>query len=557
MTEFGLNSLIITDPSEDSFQLALDITINNKAKVSGELEPMAAELMTKASSNVLSSLKKKSFALLRRTPVVYVHLQKLDMPSIRFSDDKKARIVKAQETYVTKPSEWGDLLAKVFNRQDDVAIEFDGTGKFKKGTMKMQMHIKKSIALLEYKDFVPKKTGGIVDWRLMYNETTMQTRLSGLSQFMNPANVTMYLVCLESPKLEHVLWILTSPKGDCIFDFVHRGVIIGQVTGLDYYLYPGLNTGVNFTVELNNEVFEADDNLNGSFLSTLMLWDPLWDGEKSQDFLFQVIGKSASINGTEIPWLSKAVQGIKDLVYVLSNSENGTTDISKAVSDVKLTAMQIQFSDLQAHDNFLNTSMTGGSLSLKVRYPVAANEFPMDMMYTTHEMNFLSEESAAIYAKIEVAESDRTTSWSGSKKVQIGSSYRIMTEKALTVDLTGARLTIFDSEIFADKLLRPLMNNAVTRVVIQGKVFMRVDTPLGRATLEPILYAKGIGISGMSIIEDSKTTLELTNVALTGGYQKRADKHPYLEMAYDLHVRNNGDAILGVSLTQCHAVNIT
>ena len=278
-----------------------------------------------------------------------------------------------------------------------------------------------------------------------------------------------------------------------------------------------------------------------------MLWDPLWDGEKSQNFVFHVIGKSASINGTEIPWLSKAVQGITDTVYVLSNSENGTTDISKVVSDVRPTAMQIQFSDLEAHDNFLNTSMTGGSLSLKVRYPVAPNEFPMDMMYTTHEMSFISEESATIYAKIEVTESDRTTSWSGSKKVQVGSSYQIMTEKALTVDLTGAVLTIFDSVAFAEKLLRPLMNNAVTRVVVQGKVFMRVDTPLGRATLEPILYAKGIGISGMSIIQDPKTTLELKNVAVTGGYKKTADKLPYLEMAYDLHVRNNGDAVLGVS----------
>lgn len=326
---------------------------------------------------------------------------------------------------------------------------------------------------------------------------------------------------------------------------------------LDYHLYPGLNTGVNFSIELNKELPDADDNLNGSFLSTLMLWDPLWDGEKSHDFLFQVIGKSATINGTEIPWLSKAVQGIRDTVYVLSNSENGTTDISKAVYDVRPSAMKIQFSDLENYDNFLNTTMTGGSLSLKVRYPVAPNEFPMDMMYTTHELNFISVDSATIYAKIEVTESDRTTSWSGSTKVQTGSSHRIMTEKVLTVDLTGAVLTIFDSEVFSEKLLRPLMNNAVTRVIIQGKVLMRVDTPLGRATLEPILYAKGIGIAGMSIIEDSTSTLELKNVAVIGGYQKTADKNPYIEMSYDLHVRNNGDAVLGVSLIMPIWKNIT
>ena len=200
MSEFGLNSLIITDPSESSFQLALDITINNKAKVSGELDPMAAKLMTKKSSKILSSMKERTLALLRRAPVVgsyYVYLQKIDMPSIKFSKTEKVRIVKIQETYVDKPSEWGDLLAKVFNRQDDAAIEFDGTGRFKKGAMTMQMHIKKSIALLEYKDLTPRKTSGIVDWRLIYNETTMQTQLTGHSQFLNPANVTIYLVCFE------------------------------------------------------------------------------------------------------------------------------------------------------------------------------------------------------------------------------------------------------------------------------------------------------------------------------------------------------------------------
>lgn len=201
MSEFGLNSLMITDSSPDSFQLALDLTINNKAKVSGELDPMAAELKTKKSSIVQRSLKERSLTLLRRVPGVnfyYVYLQKLDMPSIKFSDSEKARIVRARETYVNKPSEWGELLAKVFSRKEDVAIEFDGTGRFKKGIMKMQMHIKKSIALLEYKDYTPRKTGGIVDWRLIYNETTMRTHLTGYSQFLNPANVTMYLVLLSS-----------------------------------------------------------------------------------------------------------------------------------------------------------------------------------------------------------------------------------------------------------------------------------------------------------------------------------------------------------------------
>lgn len=175
---------------------------------------MAADLSTKqlvlktnnsgtqtANSPDSAFLKRRASELLRSATSIVpdearVYLQKLDMPSIEFSDDQRARVVKAPTSYVNRTNEWGDLLAKVFSRQESVAIEFDGTGVFKKGAMRMKMHLRKSISLLQYPldDKARRVKNGIVDWNLQYDKNTKVVRLSGQSQFASPANITMYLV---------------------------------------------------------------------------------------------------------------------------------------------------------------------------------------------------------------------------------------------------------------------------------------------------------------------------------------------------------------------------
>lgn len=316
---------------------------------------------------------------------------------------------------------------------------------------------------------------------------------------------------------------------------------------LDYHLVPGLNTDVNFTATLDLEALDLDLDLRGSFLSTLMLWDPTWVTDNTDNFRFQIIGKMATINGTEIPWLTKAVQGIKDTIYMLSNSENGTTDVSNLVSEFKFREFHIQFSDMQTHeDQSLSTKMLGGWLTVKVRYPVSGADFGMDMMYTTHVLEFIAvkAETHTTYARIDVTDFDRTTSWSGTVE---GPNGRMSTGKELMVDLNEATLTIFDPEAFAEHFLRPQMNGVGSRVVVKGQVVMAVDTPIGRCTLEPIVYAKSIMIDGMLILETDNTTLVLDNIVVTKGSRGSVNKYPKLEMIYDLSIRTFGDEIFGVS----------
>ncbi|KAF8429797.1 hypothetical protein EV426DRAFT_713669 [Tirmania nivea] len=543
-TEFSLSHLTIMEPSLNSFGLNLDITVDNQGRLTGELEPMAADLSTmKLKVNRTSSdnqtanssrsnaafLKRRASELLRRASLTVadearVYLQKLDMPSIEFSDDQRTRIVEAPTSYVNRTNEWGDLLAKVFSQRERVAIEFDGEGVFKKGAMRMKMHLKKSISLLQFPldEKARRIRNRIVDWNLQYDKETEVVRLSGQSHFANPANITMYL-------------------GDCAFDLVHRNVVVGVLRVSDYLLVPGVNDAIKFNAELNVTVLEADQELLGSFLSTLMIWDPTWLREGQEKYTFQVWGKSASINGTEIPWITKAVQGINDTVYVLSNSDNGTTDISYLASDFTLRDMQIDFSNLEANNRFLTTRMLGGRLALNLRYPVAYSEFTMDMMTTTHVLEFVSKESNT-YARLEVTDSDRTTSWKNDFTTADG---RVRSEKHLSVDLKNATWTILDSEAFANNMLRPLMNDRSRRVVIKGMVVMMLRTPLGDCTIDPILYAKSISIDGMSIInhnsEKAAPDLVINNVALTGGYPSGVNKYPHLQMTYDLQVRNFGD----------------
>ena len=535
---------------------------------------MAADLSTiKSNTNSTSSgnqtvnssgsdssfLKRRANELLRRAiPMVpeeaRVYLQKLDMPSIEFSDDQRARIVEAPTSYVNRTGEWGDLLAKVFSRQESVAIEFDGTGVFKKGAMRMKMHLRKSISLLQYPSDKKARRikNGIVDWNLKYDKKTDVVRLSGQSQFASPANITMYLVrALESLELCSTR-SLTSIKGDCVFDLVHRNVIIGVLRVPDYLLVPGLNIGVKFYAELNIETFEADKELLGSFLSTLMIWDPTWLREDQEKYSFQVWGKSASINGTEIPWITKAVQGINDTIYVLSNGDNGTTDISNLASDFTLRDMQIDFSNLKSENGSLTTQMLGGSLAFNLRYPVAYSEFFMIMLTTIHTLEFASKDGNKTYARLEVVDPDRTTSWQSDFTTVDG---RVKSEKHLSVNLKNAKWTILDSEAFANNMLRPLMNDRSRRIIMKGKVVMKVLTPLGICTLDPILYAKSISIGGMSILnhDSGKAAPELVinNIALTGGYSRGVNKYPYLEMTYDLQLRNFGDGKFRVILAPC------
>lgn len=328
--------------------------------------------------------------------------------------------------------------------------------------------------------------------------------------------------------------------------------MIGVVRVPDYLLVPRLNNAVRFNAELNQTMLDADEELLGSFLSTLMIWDPTWLKEGQERYTFQVRGKSASINGTEIPWISKAVQGINDTIYVLSNSDNGTTDISYLASDLTLRDMQIDFSNLKSVNESLTTRMLGGRLALNVRYPVAYSEFSMAMLTTTHLLEFVSKESNKTYARLEVKESDRTTSW---QNVFTTADGRVQSEKHLSVDLKNATWTILDSEAFANSMLRPLMNDRSRRVVIKGMVVMMLRTPLGDCTLDPILYAKSISIDGMSIInhnsENAAPDLIINNITLTGGYQEGVDKYPHLEMTYDLQLRNFGDGEFRVIHKTC------
>jgi len=513
-------------------------TVNSSGSDSAFLERRASELLRKTTLMVPDEAR--------------VYLQKLDMPSIDFSDDQKARIVEAPTSYVNRTDEWGDLLAKVFSRQESVAIEFDGTGVFKKGAMRMKMHLRKSFSLLQYPldEKARRIKNGIVDWNLQYDKKTKVVRLSGQSQFASPANITMYLVRILKSLEFSSTRPLTSMKGDCVFDLIHQNVVVGLLQVPDYLLVPGLNTAVKFSAELNPAVF--DKKLLGSFLSTLMIWDPTWLREGQEKYTLQVWGKSASINGTEIPWITKAVQGINDTVYVLSNSDNGTTDISHLASDLTLRDLQIDFSNLKSVNGSLTTHMLGGRLALNVRYPVAFSEFPMKMMTTRHTLEFVSRESDKSYARLEVPNSDRTTSWQSDFTTADG---RVKSEKHLSVDLKNATWTILDSEDFANNMLRPLMNDRSRRVIIKGMVVMMLDTPLGHSILDPILYAKSISIGGMSILnqDSDKATPELiiNNISLTGGYPRGVNKYPHLEMTYDLQMRNFGDGKFRVIPAPC------
>jgi len=142
-----------------------------------------------------------------------------------------------------------------------------------------------------------------------------------------------------------------------------------------------------------------------------------------------------------------------------------------------------------------------------------------------------SRESNKTYARIEVKEFDRTTSW---QNVFPTVDSRVQSEKHLSVDLKNVTWAILDSEAFANNMLRPLMNDRSRRVIIKEMVVMMLSTPLGHCTLDPIIYAKSISIDGMSIINHNseKATPELiiNNIALTGGYQRGVDKYPHLEM---------------------------
>lgn len=304
-----------------------------------------------------------------------------------------------------------------------------------------------------------------------------------------------------------------------------------------------MNENVNFSAVLNHEAFEADRDLRGSFLSTLMLRD---SAERNEDFMFRIVGNSSSIDGVEIPWLSKAVQGISDDVLMLSNAELGKTDISRLVTDVRTGDFHIVLSDLIPHENVYSTNISGGYLSVRVNYPVAS-DFRMDMMFTTHEWDLVDPQEGKVYAKIEVTESDMTTSWTGSINFDDGFSYSVRTEKHLSASLIGSRLTITNREAFAEHFLRPMMNDAVVRVLVEGKVWMQVESPLGRCTLEPILFSKIVGIVGMGILQQSVNPVEITNVEITKGYQKGVEEFPHLEMNYDMNVRNDGDLTFEVT----------
>jgi len=565
-TGFSLSHITILEPSLNSFELNFDITVDNKGRLMGELEPTTADLSTKlktnspdnqtANSSNSTFLRRKASELLRRATLMvpgeaWVYLQKLDMPSIKFFHDQRTKIVEAPTSYVNRTSEWGDLLAKVFSRQESVAIKFDGTGVFKKGAMRMKMHLRKSIPLLQFPldDKARRVKNGIVDWNLQYDKGV---RLSGQFQFANPVNITMYLVRAAASLGFSSTRSLTSMKGDCVFDLVHRNVVVGVVRVPNYLLVPGLGGAVKFNAELNTEILSADEELLGSFLSTLMIWDPTWLGEGQEKYTFQVRGKSASINGTEIPWITKAVQGINDTIYVLSNSDNGTTDISYLVSDLTLRDMQIDFSNLKSENGSLTTHMLGGRLALNVRYPVAYSEFAMVMYTTTHLLEFVSRDSNKAYARLEVTDSDSTTSWQNDFTTAGG---RVQSEKHLSVNLKNAIWTILDSEAFANNMLRPLMNDRSRRVVIKGMVVMMLRTPLGICTLDPILYAKSISIGGMSIInhdsQEAAPELVINNIALTKGYPRGVDKYPHLEMTYDLQLRNFGDGKFRVIFVHC------
>lgn len=198
MSEFKLNHLAITDPTTTTFDLGLDLIIDNKAKLSGKLEPMLAELTTEKNPLTPEGLSRRMTRFIRRADLFQSNLQQLDMPTISFSDHKQTTFVQVHQND-NHADKWGVLLAKVFGREESAAIGFEGTGLFKKGPMRMKMHLKKSISLIQMPvdNIMHRRMTGIVDWRLesdTINRKTLSVKLSGRSQFPNPSNLTIYLV---------------------------------------------------------------------------------------------------------------------------------------------------------------------------------------------------------------------------------------------------------------------------------------------------------------------------------------------------------------------------
>lgn len=176
-SDLSLYHMNITNVSAGSFVVGLDLALANTGGLSGTLQPMALDI--KASSPA-------------REYDPYLHT--VQMPPIKFTNDMKAKLISVNNSSVLdQTDEWGDILAKVFARENDAALRFHGKGTFTKGGMHMQLHLRKSIPLVSHSESDMSKSG-ILEWHLVYDEATDTTTLFGHSQFPNPSNLTLFMV---------------------------------------------------------------------------------------------------------------------------------------------------------------------------------------------------------------------------------------------------------------------------------------------------------------------------------------------------------------------------
>ena len=207
--DLKFHSLRLRNPDSDSFSLSLGITLDNtKTGLKGRLGGMLADIRTRRMAEEKGSKYKRGLPrfvhpddtanLARRdvpAPYYNAYLHRVQMPAIDFGGDK-AKVINIPESKVFKNTkEWGDLLARLFRREQNIALNLEGTGEFNSGGLKVNIHMQKNIPMGSPGFHIPNGTRlGIIEWDLGYDKVNGVATLSGVSQFAILMNVTVFLV---------------------------------------------------------------------------------------------------------------------------------------------------------------------------------------------------------------------------------------------------------------------------------------------------------------------------------------------------------------------------
>ncbi|KAI5811585.1 hypothetical protein DFH27DRAFT_35633 [Peziza echinospora] len=542
--QFTLIDLNLQDPNIDSFILSLDLNLNNNGEFEGELLPMEANLgayIPRYDNQNTTISRRKLFpedyavnTIQRRNKLAADYggfLHKLKMPQIVFGGTA-ARLVKLPKTRVDNVNtgtNWGGVLAKAFHR-DHVALDLKGDGYFRKGGLKAKVALDRSIDLVGLNDptrLVTRSNSGLLNWTLVTDPSTKYTTLYGQSQFPNPTNVSMFM-------------------GNLTFDFRHREISIGKLLVRDYNLHPGLNGAVQFSASLRYGAFDYE-TMSG-FLTTLMTWNPQWGDGFPYDYKFQVVGESAVIDHVEIPWLSQAVRGIKDNVYVLANQPWGYGDVSKITTRPQINRLGLRFSDIKPSigSSVLQGRATKGRMVLSVILPVNMVDFSLDVQSVTHEISFVDPSTNFTYAKIDVIDPENTFTRTEPVKDLVEGYQRAKTRKLMLVGLENTRLTIFNGDIFGQLMLKPTLANEEISVLVRTDSVLKVLTPLGLGEIRNITHEAEIKMSGMGI-NRKDGPLEIKNTKVVSGQAGSPGESPSLELTADLHISSLGDMELEIA----------